>query len=64
VERQLEWEPAVDERRIGVSVLDGVVTLTGEVMSITMAAKASEQARIVPGVKSVKNELTVRQAGK
>ena len=31
VERELEWEPAVDERRIGVSVLDGVVTLTGHV---------------------------------
>jgi hyperosmotically inducible periplasmic protein len=42
----------------------GVVTLTGEVPSITAAAKASEMARNVPGVKSVKNELTVRQAGK
>ena len=42
----------------------GVVTLTGEVPSITAAAKASEMARSTPGVKSVKNELTVRQAGK
>ena len=42
----------------------GVVTLTGEVPSITAAAKASEMARGVAGVKSVKNELTVRQAGK
>jgi len=42
----------------------GVVTLTGEVSSLTTAAKASEMARKVPGVKSVKNELTVRQAGK
>lgn len=42
----------------------GVVTLTGEVSSLTTAAKASEMARNVPGVKSVKNELTVRQAGK
>jgi hyperosmotically inducible protein len=42
----------------------GVVTLTGEVPSIVAAAKASEMARNVPGVKSVKNELTVRQAGK
>lgn len=42
----------------------GVVTLTGEVPNITVAAKASEMARAVPGVKSVKNELTVRQAGK
>jgi len=41
-----------------------VVTLTGEVPSIVASAKASEMARMVPGVKSVKNELTVRQAGK
>jgi hyperosmotically inducible protein len=51
-------------RKIDVRTDGGVVTLTGEVMSITMAAKASEQARMVPGVKSVKNELTVRQASK
>lgn len=42
----------------------GVVTLTGEVVSLVASAKASEMARNVPGVKSVKNELTVRQAGK
>jgi hyperosmotically inducible periplasmic protein len=42
----------------------GVVTLTGEVPSIVASARASEMARGVPGVKSVKNELTVRQAGK
>ncbi|MGH7366610.1 MAG: BON domain-containing protein [Candidatus Rokuibacteriota bacterium] len=42
----------------------GVVTLSGEVQSLTAAAKASEMARKVPGVKSVKNELTVRQASK
>ncbi|HSB41062.1 MAG TPA: BON domain-containing protein [Methylomirabilota bacterium] len=42
----------------------GIVTLTGEVSSIVAAARASEMARAVPGVKSVKNELTVRQAGR
>jgi osmotically-inducible protein OsmY len=41
-----------------------VATLTGEVPSIMVSAKASEVARSVAGVKSVKNELTVRQAGK
>ena len=30
IEQELEWEPSVDQRRIGVSVVDGVVTLTGE----------------------------------
>ena len=35
----------------------GVVTLTGQVATIDVSAKASEAARGVPGVKSVKNEL-------
>jgi len=51
-------------KSVDVRINAGVVTLTGEVPSITAAAKASEMARNVPGVKSVKNELTVRQAGK
>jgi hyperosmotically inducible protein len=49
-------------KKVDVRTDGGVVTLTGEVSSITAAAKASEMARHVPGVKSVKNELTVRQA--
>ena len=51
-------------KKIDVRVDAGVATLTGEVPSIMVAAKASEVARGVPGVKWVKNELTVRQAGK
>jgi hyperosmotically inducible protein len=51
-------------KQVDVRADGGVVTLTGEVPSITAAAKASEQARMVPGVKSVKNELTVRSANK
>ena len=51
-------------KKLDVRTDGGVVTLTGEVASITAAAKASEQARMVSGVKSVKNELTVRQANK
>ena len=51
-------------KNVDVRTDAGVVTLTGEVPSIVASAKASEMARNVPGVKSVKNELTVRQAGK
>lgn len=51
-------------KKVDVRVDAGVATLTGEVPSITVAAKASEVARGVAGVKSVKNELTVRQANK
>jgi len=51
-------------KKVDVRVDAGVATLTGEVPSIMVSAKASEVARSVPGVKWVKNELTVRQAGK
>jgi len=51
-------------KKIDVRTDGGVVTLTGEVPSITLSAKASEMARGVPGVKAVKNELTVRQASR
>ena len=51
-------------KKLDVRTDGGVVTLTGEVPSIMVSAKASEQARMVSGVKSVKNELTVRQASK
>jgi len=50
-------------KKVDVRADGGVVTLTGEVPSITASAKASEMARNISGVKSVKNELTVRQAG-
>jgi hyperosmotically inducible periplasmic protein len=51
-------------KKVDVRTDGGVVTLTGEVPSITAAAKASEMARKVHGVKSVKNELAVRQANR
>jgi hyperosmotically inducible protein len=51
-------------KKVDVRTDGGVVTLTGEVPSLTAAAKASEMAHKVHGVKSVKNELTVRQASK
>jgi hyperosmotically inducible protein len=51
-------------KKVDVRSDGGVVTLTGEVTSITNSARASEMARGVAGVKAVKNELTVRQANK
>jgi hyperosmotically inducible protein len=45
-------------KKVDVRADAGVVILTGEVPSITASAKASEMARGVPGVRSVKNELT------
>jgi osmotically-inducible protein OsmY len=63
VERELEWEPAVDERRIGVSVIDGVVTLIGHVPTYSQRWKAERTVERVEGVRGVANELEVRLAG-
>lgn len=45
-------------KAINVDVNNGVVSLSGEVKSIDASAKASEVARSVAGVRSVKNDLT------
>jgi hyperosmotically inducible periplasmic protein len=44
-------------KKVDVRADAGVVTLTGEVPSIGASARASEVARSVAGVRSVKNEL-------
>ena len=44
-------------KKVDIRTDAGVVTLTGQVATIDASAKASEMARGVPGVKSVKNEL-------
>ena len=46
---------------INVRTNAGVVTLTGEVPDITTSAQASWTTWQVPGVKSVKNDLTVKE---
>jgi osmotically-inducible protein OsmY len=64
VERELEWEPSIEERRIGVSAIDGVVTLTGEVSTYAEKLKAERAVERVAGVRGVVNELKVQLAGK
>jgi osmotically-inducible protein OsmY len=49
VERELEWEPSIDERRIGVSAVDGIVTLTGEVSTYAEKWKAERTVERVAG---------------
>ena len=59
VERELEWDPRVGERRIGVAVVDGIVTLTGEVRSLSEKGEAQRSAERVGGVRGVANETVV-----
>ena len=46
---------------IAVQTNAGIVSLTGEVQDIMTSANASWTAWFVPGVKSVKNDLTVKE---
>jgi osmotically-inducible protein OsmY len=53
---------AIRERRLMLRFhISGVVSLTGEVKDIMTSANASWTTRQVPGVKSVKNDLTVKE---
>src|SRR5262249_61514542 len=56
VQAKLKNDPALKHAKVEVN--NGVVSLTGEVKSIDASAKASEVARSVAGVRSVKNDLT------
>src|SRR5690242_4261082 len=60
VERELASDPSIDERRIAVAVLDGIVTLTGEVGSLWERWNAQRVVERVKGVRGVANELDVR----
>jgi hyperosmotically inducible protein len=48
-----------DQKQIGVTTAEGVVTLTGSVASTDVGTKVIQVASAVPGVKEVKSELTV-----
>lgn len=60
VEHHLEWAPEVEASRIGVTVEDGVVTLTGYVDTYPAKLAAVNTVRRVYGVKGLADELEVR----
>lgn len=57
---ELDFEPQVDAAHIGISVRDGVVTLSGHVISFVEKFAAERAVRRVKGVKAVAQELEVR----
>jgi osmotically-inducible protein OsmY len=60
VKEELDWNPDLDAADIGVSVKDGVVTLTGFVTSYTDRYEAENAAKRVAGVIAVANDIEVR----
>jgi osmotically-inducible protein OsmY len=60
VQRQLQWEPEVDEAEIGVVVEGGVVSLTGYARTYAAKLAAERAAKRVYGVVGVANDVEVR----
>jgi osmotically-inducible protein OsmY len=57
---ELGWDARVAPNEVGVSVKDGVVTLSGQVDSYSKKWAAEEAALRVRGVKAVANDIEVR----
>lgn len=59
---ELKWEPLLREAEIGVSVVNGVVTLTGTVDGYVKKTEAEAAMKRVVGVRSVVEKIEVRYA--
>jgi len=59
VESELQWDPSVDDKKIGVIVNGGVVTLTGEVCHYAQKWAAEAISKRVNGVRAIANELQI-----
>jgi osmotically-inducible protein OsmY len=60
---ELEWEPGIKVAGIGVTVKDGVVTLSGEVESYHEKIEAERAALRVAGVKGMASAIDVQLPG-
>jgi hyperosmotically inducible protein len=61
VQKKIAKDAHLKKADIAVQTNAGVVSLTGEVKDFMTSANASWTAWFVPGVKSVKNDLTVKE---
>jgi osmotically-inducible protein OsmY len=59
---ELAWDPAVNAAHVGVSVADGVVTLSGSLDSLAEKHAAEKAARRFAGVRGVAVDLSVKLA--
>jgi osmotically-inducible protein OsmY len=59
VEMELQWDPSVDARDIGVAGKNGVVTLTGQVSKYSEKWRAERIAKRVAGVVGLANDIEV-----
>lgn len=57
---ELAWDPALDAGNVGVTVRDGVVTLTGHLHSFAEKHSVERAVRRVGGVRGIAMELDVK----
>lgn len=57
---ELEFQPDIDAANIGVTVDNGVVTLTGHVKSYAQKISAERAVKSIKGVRAVAEEIQVR----
>ena len=57
---QLDWEPALDAAHVGVTVEDGVATLTGVCDSYAAKLDVERAVKRVYGVRGVANDIEVK----
>ncbi len=60
VQDEISWTPMLNPAEIGVTVKDGLVTLTGVVDVYSKKLAAENAAKKVKGVKAVAEEITVK----
>jgi len=60
VQDAIKWEPLLNAAEIGVTVKDGIVTLTGTVDSYIKKTEAEDAAKKVTGVKAVVENIEVK----
>jgi osmotically-inducible protein OsmY len=59
VMEELNWEPFLNATEIGVAVNDGIVTLSGQVDSLSKKLAAERAAKKVAGVKAIAEDIHV-----
>ncbi len=60
VMRELEFEPSIDATHLGVTVENGIVTLSGHVSTLAERMAAEAAVRRVRGVRALAQEIEVR----
>jgi len=60
VESELQWNPSIDDKRIGVAVSNGVVTLTGDVPYYSGRWEAEDVVKRVNGVRAIANDIQIK----